>query len=143
MRSDPFRELDRLSQQLFGSQGRPSMIPIDAYRRGDSFVVHFDLPGVDPDKVDLTVERNSLTIRAERAWNQEEGDQIVVQERPQGVFTRQLLLGEGLDTERIEASYDAGVLTIRLPVASHAKPRRVPVTSTDGRQSIDASSRPS
>ncbi|HZD64950.1 MAG TPA: Hsp20/alpha crystallin family protein [Acidimicrobiales bacterium] len=136
MRSDPFRQLDRLADQMFGTAARPASMPMDAYRRGDRFVVHFDLPGVDPEQVELTVERNTLMVRAERSWTPAEGDELVASERPQGVFSRQLLLGEGLDTDRIEASYDAGVLTLTIPVAEKAKPRRVSVTTGETQQSI-------
>src|SRR4029078_13072849 len=114
MRFDPMREVDRVFEQAW-SQTRQGSVPMDAYRHGDSFVLHFDLPGVDPASIDLTVERNSLTVGAERHWQQVEGDQIVASERRQGTFTRQLSLGDGLDTDRIEASYDNGVLTPTVP----------------------------
>src|SRR3982751_6088926 len=114
MRTDPFRELDRLSQQLMGSLGtsaRPSAMPMDAWRAGDEFVVEFDLPGVDPGSVDLDVERNVLTVGAERPPLG--GDhELLASERPRGVFSRQLILGDNLDTERVRATYDAGVLTL-------------------------------
>jgi HSP20 family protein len=128
MRFDPFRELDRLAEQTWGG-GRLAAMPMDAYRRGDHFVVHFDLPGVDPSSIDLTVEKNVLTVSAERHWEPEEGNEVVVAERPQGRFTRQLFLGEGLDADGIEAGYDGGVLTVRVPVAEQAKPRKVQVTA--------------
>ena len=131
MRFDPFRELDRLAQQtsFAPNQVRTAVMPMDAYRRGDRFYVHFDLPGVDPGSVDLTIEKNVLQVRGERAWRREEGDEVVVTERPQGAFTRQLFLGEGLDPDRISASYDQGVLTITIPVAEQAKPRKVEINS--------------
>ncbi len=132
MRSDPFRELDRLTQQVFGSGVRSAVMPMDAYRHGDQFVVHFDLPGVDPSSIDLTVEKNVLTVSAQRRWEPNEGDQVLASERLQGSFSRQLFLGENLDTERIEASYDAGVLTVTVPVAEQAKPRKVEITSGGG-----------
>ena len=141
MRTDPFRELDRLSQQVFGNPGtttRPAVMPMDAWRAGDEFIVEFDLPGVDPSSVDLDVERNVLTVRAERpALN---GDQeLVAAERPRGVFSRQLILGDNLDTERVQASYEAGVLTLRVPVAERAKPRKIEITqSSHDRQAINA-----
>ena len=141
MRFDPFRELDRLTQQTWGNAStRPTVMPMDAYRRGDRFVVHFDLPGVDPSSVDLTVEKNVLQVRAERAWRREEGDEVIVSERPQGSFTRQLFLGEGLNPEGIEASYDQGVLTVSIPVAEQAKPRKVAITNGAGATAIDANS---
>jgi HSP20 family protein len=140
MRTDPFRELDRLSQQVFGTNGtlaRPSVMPMDAWREGDSFVVEFDLPGVSADSIDLDVERNTVTVRAER--EPREGDvEMLAAERPRGVFSRQLLLGESLDTENITASYDAGVLTLRIPVAEQAKPRRIEITQSEERQAINA-----
>lgn len=141
MRTDPFRELDRLSQQIFGSPGttaRPSVMPMDAWRSGDEFVVEFDLPGVDPSSIDLDVERNVLTVRAERsALN---GDhELIAGERPRGVFSRQLFLGDNLDTDRVQASHEAGVLNLRIPVAEKAKPRKIEIAqSGNGRQSINA-----
>jgi HSP20 family protein len=141
MRSDPFRELDRLSQQMFGTNGtaaRPSAMPMDAWRDGDTFVVDFDLPGVDTDSIDLDVERNVVTVRAERAPRDPDAEMIAA-ERPRGVFSRQLILGDTLDTEHIAAHYDAGVLTLRIPVAEQAKPRKISVTgSGEKRRSIDA-----
>lgn len=130
MRTDPFRELDRFTQQVLGTPGtwsRPTAMPMDAYRRGDDFVVVFDLPGVDPSAIDLDVERNVLTVRAERRPSAGEGVEMQVSERPLGVFSRQLFLGDTLDADRIHASYDAGVLTLRIPVAERAKPRKITV----------------
>lgn len=127
IRTDPFRELDRLAEQAFGTLARPSAMPLDAYQSGDEFVVHFDLPGVDPDGVDLSVERNVLTVRAERTGPDVKADDVLVAERPHGVFSRQLFLGESLDLEKISADYDAGVLTLRIPVAAQAKPRRIEI----------------
>ncbi|MGI8614110.1 MAG: Hsp20/alpha crystallin family protein [Nocardioidaceae bacterium] len=140
MRTDPFREFDRLTQQLMGTPARPVAMPMDAYRKDDVFYVHFDLPGVRPDDVDLTVERNVLTVHAERrgAHDDVEGVELIAAERPQGTFTRQLFLGDPLDTERMQADYDAGVLTVRLPVAEQAKPRKVNISSSDSRQEINA-----
>lgn len=140
MRFDPFRELDRLAQQSVGN-GRLPVMAMDAYRHGESFVVHFDLPGVDPATIDLTVEKNVLTVSAERRWQPSDGDEVVVAERPQGSFSRQLFLGEGLDPERIEARYDNGVLTVSVPVAERAKPRKVSISSGNGKAtSIEAGS---
>ena len=142
MRTDPFRELDRLTQQVFGTNGtlaRPSVMPMDAWREGESFVVEFDLPGVNPDSIDLDVERHVVTVKAERAPRTGEVEMIAA-ERPRGVFSRQLILGDNLDTEHIAASYDAGVLTLRIPVAEQAKPRRIEIANNDGhdRQAVDA-----
>jgi HSP20 family protein len=132
MRTDPFRELDRLTQQVFGSTSRPSAMAMDAYRSGDDFVVHFDLPGIDPETIELDVERNVLNVRAERRSPAPEDAELLVAERPAGTFTRQLFLGETLDTERIDASYEAGVLTLRIPVAEQAKPRRIQISGGGG-----------
>ncbi|MFJ5529279.1 Hsp20/alpha crystallin family protein [Streptomyces sp. NPDC093261] len=136
MRTDPFRELDRLTQQVFGSATRPAAMQMDAYRVGDEFVVHFDLPGIDPETIELDVERHVLNVRAERRSPAPEGAEMVVAERPAGTFTRQLFLGDTLDTERIDASYNAGVLTLRIPVAEEAKPRRIEITGGDRPQQI-------
>ena len=127
MRFDPFAELDRMARESLGR--RPAVMPMDAYRSGEHFVVRFDLPGVDPATIDLTVEKNVLTVRAERSWAPAEAEEVVVSERPQGVFTRQLFLGETLDSERIGAHYDQGVLTLTVPVAERARPRKVEVTA--------------
>jgi HSP20 family protein len=132
MRTDPFRELDRLTQQFFGTNGtmaRPAVMPMDAYRHGEDFVVEFDLPGVDPASIDLDVERNVLTVKAQRQPTVGEGMELQVAERPRGLFSRQLFLGDSLDVDRIEASYHAGVLTLRIPVAEQAKPRKIQVGS--------------
>jgi HSP20 family protein len=131
MRSDPFGDLDRLTAQLFKG-ARTSVMPLDAYRQEDHFVIHFDLPGVESDSIDLTVEKNVLTVTATRSWGRDDNVQVVASERPQGTFSRQLFLGDSLDAERIEASYTNGVLTVRLPVADKAKPRKVAITHGDG-----------
>jgi HSP20 family protein len=140
MRTDPFRELDRLTQQVFGAEGtpaRPSVMPMDAWRAGDTFQVEFDLPGVDPDSIDLDVERNVVTVRAQRPARIGDAE-LIAAERPRGVFSRQLILGDNLDTEKIAASYDAGVLTLKIPVAEKAKPRKISITSTgQGERAID------
>jgi HSP20 family protein len=141
LRTDPFRELDRLTQQVFGTNGtlaRPSVMPMDAWRDGDTFHVEFDLPGVNPDSIDLDVERNVVTVKAERPARDGETEMIAA-ERPRGVFSRQLFLGDNLDTEHISARYDAGVLTLQIPVAEQAKPRKILVTSPgEDRQAINA-----
>ena len=140
MRTDPFRELDRLTQQMLGGVARPSVVPMDAYRKGDEFFVHFDLPGVDPDSIDLTVEKNVLTVRADRPAINTEGAELLVTERPTGSFTRQLFLGETLDPDNIQADYSAGVLTLRIPVHEAAKPRKVEITSSDRAKQLAAAS---
>ncbi|MFF2246048.1 Hsp20/alpha crystallin family protein [Arthrobacter sp. NPDC058130] len=129
MRTDPFRELDRLAQQVLGTTARPAAMPMDAWREGEEFVVAFDLPGVAADSVDIDVERNVLTVRAERKDPKGEDTELIAAERPRGVFSRQLILGDALDTDAVKASYDAGVLTLRIPVAEKAKPRRIEITS--------------
>lgn len=137
MRTDPFRELDRLTQQVFGTVARPAVMPMDAWRDKDEFVVEFDLPGVRADTIDLDVEQNVLTVRAERPAR--EGDtEMVAAERPRGVFSRQLFLAESLDTEKISASYEAGVLQLRIPVAEQAKPRKIQISGGDRKQAINA-----
>jgi len=143
MRTDPFREMDRLARHLFdsapGTWSKPASMPMDAYRAGDEFVVTFDLPGVDSDAIDLDIERNVLTVKAERRPRYADGDvEMQVCERPLGVFSRQLFLGDSLDTERISADYHAGVLTVRIPVADKAKPRRIAIGHTEDRKTIDA-----
>ena len=135
MRFDPFRELDRLTQQAPWGGSRPAM-PMDAYRRNGDFVVHFDVPGVDPASIDLTVEKNVLTVTAERHFSRSESDEITVSERPQGRFSRQLFLGESLDPDGIQANYDQGVLTLHIPIAERAKPRKVEVSS-GGREAVE------
>src|SRR4051812_36000736 len=135
LRFDPAREFDRFFDQAW-SQARQASIPMDAYRHGDSFVINLDLPGVDPNSVDLTVERNSLTISAERHWQPVEGDHVIASERRQGTFTRQLLLGDGLDADRIHASYENGVLTVTIPVAASAQPRKIEVESEPRKEAI-------
>ncbi|HEY0535914.1 MAG TPA: Hsp20/alpha crystallin family protein [Actinoplanes sp.] len=140
MRSEPFTDVNRLAEQLFGATtagtwSRPTTMPVDAIRNGDEFVIAFDLPGVDADAIDIDVERNVLTVRAERRPI-ELGEQATTQltERPLGVFSRQLFLGEALDTEHIDAAYENGVLVLRIPIAEKAKPRKISVA---GRQNTD------
>jgi HSP20 family protein len=129
MRTDPFRDIDRLAETFFGTPGRPAVMHVDAEREGDWFYVYFDLPGVDPDSIDLTVERNVLSVRATRERPERKGVEEVISERPMGTFTRQLFLGDTLDTEKMEATYDNGVLTLRIPVSDRAKPRRISVAA--------------
>ncbi len=131
MRTDSFRDLDQLAQQVFGTPARPTAMPIDAYRHGEQFVVQFDLPGADPESIDLTVEKNVLTVHAERRRPAIENVEMLIGERPQGAFSRQLFLGDSLDTDGIDAKFVDGVLTLRVPIAEKAKPRRVPITLAD------------
>jgi HSP20 family protein len=143
LRFDPFRDFDRMAQMLTQNAGtaRQTAMPMDAYRDGDRFIIHFDLPGVDPESIDLTVEKNVLTVRAEREWQPKEGQELIVSERPQGTFTRQLFLGDSLDPEKVQASCDEGVLTLTIPVAAQAKPRKVQITAGDAEKgrTIEAS----
>jgi HSP20 family protein len=138
MRTDPFRELDRFTQQVFGTTARPAAMPMDAYRQGDDFYIHFDLPGVNPDSVSLTVEQNVLTVRAERAPAQPGNAELLIAERPYGTYTRQVFLGETLDADKIAADYAAGVLTLTIPVHEAAKPRSIQITSSDQKQAVSA-----
>jgi HSP20 family protein len=135
MRFDPFRELDQVAQQVLRQTPRPGA-PMDAYRHGDQFIVQFDLPGVDPSSIDLTVEKNVLSVTATRSRSFDEGDEVLVAERPQGEFRRQLFLGEQLDTDNIGAEYDSGVLTLTLSVAEQAKPRKVEISKADKRKEL-------
>jgi HSP20 family protein len=138
MRFEPFREFDRITEELLNER-RARQIPVDAYRRGNDFKVHLDLPGVDVDSIELTVEKDVLTVRATRSWTRAEDDQVQVIERAQGEFSRQLFLGESLDRDHIAATYQDGVLTITIPVAEQAKPRKVEITHAGGRvQAVEA-----
>ena len=137
MRTDPFRDLDRLTQQVFGTAARPAAMPMDAWREKDSFVVEFDLPGIDANSIDLDVERNVLTVRADRPAR--EGiEELVAAERPRGVFSRQLILGDNLDPDRIAADYRAGVLRLEIPVAEKAKPRKISINAAEDHKVLNA-----
>ena len=134
--TDPFRDLDRLTQQILGTTNRPAVMPMDAWREGDRFVIEFDLPGIARESIELDVERNVLTVRAERVARN--GDwEMLASERPRGVFSRQLVLGDNLDLEHIEAAYDGGVLRLTVPVAERAKPRKIDIGGSD-RTAIEA-----
>jgi HSP20 family protein len=139
MRFDPYRETGRMTDEVIRPP-RPWQMPLDAYRRDDEFVVHFDVAGVDPDTIDLTVEQNTLTVTAERTWPLAEGDEVVIAERPQGTFSRQLFLGDALDTDRITARYDQGVLTVTIAVAEQSKARKVEIAHGSEAKVIEASS---
>lgn len=139
MRTDPFRELDRITEQILrpGTWSQPSVMPMDAYREGEEYVVAFDLPGVSPDAIDIDVERNMLTVRAERRPAVNADDvQMELSERPLGMFSRQIVLADTLDTERINADYDAGVLTLRIPIAERAKPRKIAIGRNSSHKQI-------
>ncbi|HVU92950.1 MAG TPA: Hsp20/alpha crystallin family protein [Jatrophihabitans sp.] len=135
LRFDPFRDFDRLTEQLLGTQAgsarAPRFMPMDLYRSGDHYVLHADLPGIDPGSVDVSVENNVLTLKAERSERTEDGVQWIASERFAGTYMRQISLGEGIDTDRITATYANGVLTVTLPVAEKAKPRKVEITVDD------------
>jgi HSP20 family protein len=138
MRTDPFRDLDRLTNAVLGSAARPSVLPMDAYRDQSTFVVQLEIPGVDPQSIDLTVEQNVLTVHAERKPTFGQESERVVGERTYGVFSRQLFLGDTLDADHLTADYDAGVLTIKIPVAEQAKPRKISISSSGGRKEISS-----
>lgn len=137
MRTDPFRDFDRLAQQALGTTARPAVMPMDAWREGDRFIVEFDLPGVDVNSLNLDVERNVLTVHAQRP-ELDPDRELVSAERARGVFSRQLFLGETLDTDAIEANYAGGVLRLTIPVAEKAKPRRIEITSETDKTAINA-----
>ena len=139
LRTDPFRELDRLAQQVWGvgTTTRPAVLPMDAWREGDAVVVEFDLPGVRPETVDIDVERNVLTIRAERPSRNEDGE-LLASERPTGLFSRQLVLADNLDLDKVQADYDVGVLTLRIPVAEKAKPRKIEIGTRGEQDALSA-----
>ena len=137
MRTDPFRDLDRFTQQVLGTAARPAVMPLDAWRDGDQFIVELDLPGVKTDSLDLDVERNVLTVRAERP-GLDQNREMLAAERPRGVFSRQLFLGDNLDTDKIDAHYHDGVLRLTIPVAEKAKPRRIEITSNNEKTAINA-----
>jgi HSP20 family protein len=142
MRFDPFRELDRLGGQVMGGARPDPAMPMEAFRRGDEFIVALDLPGVAPEDVDVTVERNVVTIRARRTPLHREDDEVLVDERPRGEFSRQLFLGDNLDAAKLAAEFDHGVLRLRIPVAESSKPRRVEISSDSGKPQQGAPSRP-
>jgi HSP20 family protein len=136
MHTDPFRDLDRFAQHVLGTAARPAVMPMDAWREGEQFVVEFDLPGIDAESLDIDIERNVVTVRAERPAVDPDREMLAT-ERPRGVFSRQLVLGENLDTDKIEASYHEGVLRLRIPVAEKAKPRKISVGRGNGHKAIN------
>ena len=138
MRTDPFRELDRLTEQVFGTAGRPTTMPMEAWREDGEFVVEFDLPGVESDSIDVDVEHNVLTVRAERRSHRPDGVEVLAAERPAGRFGRELILGDSLETSKVTADYADGVLTLRIPIAERAKPRKIAVTGSKAKKSIAA-----
>ena len=139
LRFDPFRDLDRLTQPLSQEPlGRPSIMPMDAYRDGDQFVVHLDIPGIEPSSLDVTVDRRVLSVTAQRYWQPAQTERVIAAERPSGSFQRQIQLGDGLDTEQVRARYDKGVLTVTIPIAEVAKPRKIPISSAGDAKAIEA-----
>nr|WP_296067050.1 Hsp20/alpha crystallin family protein [uncultured Actinoplanes sp.] len=139
MRTDPFRDVDRLFDQITGTISRPAVMHVDAERDGDTFYVYFDLPGVDPDSIDVTVERNVLQVTAQRQRQTKDGVETVISERPMGMFSRQLFLADALDTDNLQATYDNGVLTLAIPLSEKAKPRKISIGSgNSGRKQINA-----
>jgi HSP20 family protein len=133
LRFDPFRELDRMANEMMGAARSPRLMPLDAYRHGESYVLQFDLPGIDTDSLDVTAERNTLTVQARRRATAPDGAQYVLAERPYGDYSRQIVLGDGLSLDAIDADYRDGVLTVTIPVAEQAKPRQIRVgRSADG-----------
>ena len=134
---DPFRDLDRIMSGALRAPAAAGM-PMDLYRSGEEFVAHIDLPGVDPGSIDIDVEDRTLTIRAERGTETGDDIQWLSHERPSGTFARQLTLGYGVALDKIEADYADGVLTLRIPVAEEAKPRKISVSHGSGRQTIES-----
>jgi HSP20 family protein len=139
MRTDPLRELDRLTQQVLGTPARPAAMAMDAWRDQDTFVLEFDIPGVTPDSIDIDVERNVVTVKAERPVRANDVE-LVAAERARGVFSRHVVLGDAVDTNNISAAYADGVLTLRIPIAEQAKPRKISVVhaGADNQHSISA-----
>jgi HSP20 family protein len=136
LRFDPFRDLDRLASDWLGAARTPRWAPMDAYRDGDRYVVHFDLPGIAEDSLQVTAENNTLTVHAERRPVAPEGAEYVVSERPMGAFSRQMVLGDGLDLDQVSADYRDGVLTVTIPVAEQAKPRQISIGRSGGEHRI-------
>jgi HSP20 family protein len=142
LRFDPFRDLDRMTEQLLGapagSNRVPRFMPMDLYRSGDHYVLHADLPGIDPGSVDVSVDNGTLTVRAERSARSDQDVQWLTSERFTGTFQRQLSLGENIDTDAISATYDNGVLSVTIPVAERAKPRRISIENRSSQHIIEA-----
>jgi HSP20 family protein len=134
LRFDPFRDFDRLAAEVFGTARTPSLMPVDCLRTGDQFVVRFDLPGIDAESLEVSAENQTLTVRAERNRRDPDGSEYLVSERPSGVYSRQLVLGDGLAVDDIQAEYRDGVLTLTIPIAERAKPRKIEITRGDNQQ---------
>lgn len=138
MRLDPWRGFDRLTEELLTGTHVRRGVPMDAYRKGDEFVVHFDLPGMDPDSIDLSVQKNVLTVKAERRLEPDKDVEVLVSERPRGTFVREVFLGESLDVDNLKADYDKGVLTVVIPVAESARPRKIEIAAANGPKALEA-----
>lgn len=132
LRFDPFRDFDRLAAEVFGTARTPSLMPMDCLRTGEQFVCRFDLPGIDVDSLDVSAENNTLTVKAERHRRDPENSTYLVSERPSGTYSRQLVLGDGLAVNDIHAEYQDGVLTLTIPVAERAKPRKITISRGEG-----------
>jgi HSP20 family protein len=128
VRFDPFRDFDRLAAEVLGTARTPSLMPMDCLRSGDQFVVRFDLPGIDADSLEVSAENQTLTVRAERTRRDPDDSTYLISERPSGTYSRQLVLGDGLAVDDIRAEYHDGVLTLTIPVAEQAKPRKIEIT---------------
>lgn len=137
LRFDPFRELDRWASEVMGTTRAPRMMPMDAYRLGESYVLHFDLPGIDADSMEVVAEQNTLSVKATRRVEAPEGAEYVMAERPAGTYSRQIVLGDGLDLNAVRADYRDGVLTVTIPVAEQAKPRRIEIDRSAEGHSVD------
>lgn len=140
VRFDPFRDFDRLASEVFGAARTPALMPMDCLRTGDQFVVRFDLPGIDADSLEVSAENNTLTVKADRNRQDPQDSTYLVSERPTGTYRRQLVLGDGLATDAIKADYRDGVLTLIIPVAEQAKPRKVEITTGGGAKQLETTS---
>lgn len=138
MSFDPFSQLDRFAASVLDSVRAPRLMPVDLFRDGEQYVLHADLPGVDPGSVDVDLDGSQLTIRAQRTADSREGVRWLARERGAGQFLRQFTLGEGVDLDGISASYESGVLSVIIPVSERAKPRKIEVESRDRNRAIDA-----
>lgn len=135
---DPFSQLDRFAASVLDSVRAPRLMPVDLFRDGERYVLHADLPGVDPGSIDVDLDGGQLTLRAQRTADNQEGVRWLARERGSGSFLRQFTLGDGVDLDGISASYESGVLSVIIPVSERAKPRKIEVESSERRQAIDA-----
>jgi HSP20 family protein len=135
---DPLSQLDRFAASVFDSPRAPQRMPVDLYRDGDRYVLHADMPGVDPGSIDVDVDGGQLSIRAQRTMGGQDSVRWFTRERESGSFLRQFALGDGVDLDGISASYDSGVLSVIIPVSDRARPRRIRVESSEQGQRIDS-----